>query len=70
MAAQPSVMPCRKCQGLGFVNVRRLERPGEPTSPLLARDVFEQGIPCNCGAGEWFRKAQEEWIRPIPKGRE
>ena len=61
------VMPCQKCEGRGFVNVRRFK---ERTQGFLsAKSVLEHGVACDCAAGQWFAEQQMEWNKPVPEGR-
>jgi hypothetical protein len=61
------VMPCQKCEGRGFINIRRFKQV--PHGFVSAASVMKNGEPCNCAAGEWFRLQQEEWSKPVPEGR-
>lgn len=51
------VVGCGKCRDFGFTGV-------ESDS---AKDVFENGIPCECSAGKIFAEQQASWLKPIEK---
>ena len=55
--APVSVIACGKCQDFGFTGVES----------EAAKDVFENGIPCECSAGQQFAKQQIEWLKPIER---
>lgn len=55
---------CRKCMDRGFIKADRM--PADGSGWILAKDVLEKGMPCDCAAGAWFKKTQHEWRKPIP----